>query len=108
MLNSVGQSVNSELIGPPGSNNGPGIHLNAFDSDFPALANRSGNQSQTGNFMFGTSTHKTEASFSLLNFFKNKSYYLVFQIEFYLCVYLLNSLLIQNNNFLKYKTADSL
>lgn len=60
MLNSVGQ--NSELIGPPGSNNGTGIHLNAFDNDFPALANRSGNQSsQAGNFMFGMSAHETKA-----------------------------------------------
>lgn len=57
-MNSVGQPGNSDLIGPPGSNNGTGIHLNAFDNDFPALANRSGNsQSRTGNFMFGMKVH---------------------------------------------------
>ena len=97
MLNSVGQSVNSDLIGPPGSNNGTGIHLNAFDSDFPALANRSGNQSQTGNFMFGISTQKTKASFTLiLNIFLIPLYnhtticlidFSIHSFEFDLCTY---------------------
>lgn len=49
LLSSVGQSVNADMLGPPGSNNGTGIHLNAFDSDFPALANRAGGPNSARN-----------------------------------------------------------
>lgn len=53
LLNAVGQSVGSDLIVPPGSNNGvSSMHL--IDSDFPALANRAGNSqsSRTGQNSF--------------------------------------------------------
>ena len=59
--------MNSELIGPPGSNNGTGIHLNAFDSDFPALANRSGNFK---------SSHESLPILLLLSLFFSKSFIL--------------------------------
>jgi len=67
LLNSVGQSVNSDLIGPPGSNNGTGIHLNAFDSDFPALANRSGQNSFSFAISGKTNPLDTNQEFQMQN-----------------------------------------